>query len=124
MTQDQLARLALHAPPDEILAMCDRCGDHAVCLHMTECVQQAFNDLGDPTLTVLAMIFASALLKSSVTCVSWCAWFDHMMCSVARLLGRIAPVVFHSDFLKARDLLSQRGGASTKTSSSTCATRQ
>ena len=63
MTQDQLARLALHAPPDEILAMCHRRGDHAVCLHMAECVQQAFNDLGDPTLTVLAMTFAAALLQ-------------------------------------------------------------
>ena len=66
MTKDQLSRFALHAPPDEILAMCDRRGDDAVCLHMAECVQQAFNGLGDPTPTVLAMIFASALLKSSV----------------------------------------------------------
>ena len=58
MTEDQLARFALHAPPDEILALCDRRGHDAFCLHMAECVQQAFNDLGDPTPNVLAMIFA------------------------------------------------------------------
>ena len=82
MTEDKLACLVLHAPPDEILAMCDRFGDDAVCLHMAECVQPAFNDLGDPTPTVLAMPFASALLKSSVTCGSCCAWvsFDVQRC--------------------------------------------
>ena len=72
---------------------------------MAECVQQAFNDIGDPTPTVLAMTFASALWNSSVTCGSSCAWNDHMMCSVARFLDHTAPVVFHSDPLKARDFL-------------------
>ena len=96
MTEDQIARLALHAPADEILVMCDRRGDDAVCLHMAECVQQAFNDVGDPTPTVLAMTFVSALLKSSVTCGSCCAWYDHVMCSgFPRLLDHTAPVVFH-----------------------------
>ena len=120
MTEDQLVRLALLSAPDEILAMCDRRGD-AVRLHMSECVQQAFNDIADPTLAVLAMTFASAILNSSVTCGSCCAWNDHMMCSVARFLDHTAPVVFHSDPLKARDLWD---GASAKTSSSACATRR
>ena len=47
VTEDQLVRLALHAPQDEILAMCDRRGDDAVCL--AEWVLKAFNGLGDLT---------------------------------------------------------------------------
>ena len=98
MTEDQLVRLALLSAPDEILAMCDRRGD-AVRLHMAECVQQAFNDIADPTLAVLAMTFASVILNASVTCGSCCAWYDHVMCTVARFLDHTAPVVFHWDAL-------------------------
>ena len=97
VTEYKFARLALHAPPDEVLAMYGRRGDDAASLHMPECVQKSLNDLGDPTPTVLAMTFASALLKSSVTCGSCCAWYEHILCSVARLLDDTAQVVFHSD---------------------------
>ena len=38
LTEDSFARLALHAPPEEILVMCDRRGDDAVCLHRAESV--------------------------------------------------------------------------------------